>query len=265
MEINEPQQPRVVVLAGPNGAGKTTCAATLLPEGMDIRQFVNADTIAAGLSAFAPDTAAIQAGRIPLARVAELARQRQDFAFETTLASRSFAPFLRKLQQDGYHVHLIYIWLRTPELALLRVAERVRQGGHSVPAEVVSRRYRRGLANLTQLYQPLADTWIICDNSSVGSAAEVIARGCVGRPSKCWIRDYTMKSEKQPLAVNGEDWRTDSKAFADLVRQAMRKAAQGAIEEHHRAGNPVGIWRDGQVVLWYPDGSFRPVDPSGEQ
>src|SRR5436309_2558515 len=120
------RQPRVVVLAGPNGAGKTTSAALLLPRDLEIRQFVNADTIAAGLSAFAPETAALQAGRILLERISELARLRQDFAFETTLASRSFAPFLRALQAEGYRVQIIYVWLRTPELAVQRVAERVR-------------------------------------------------------------------------------------------------------------------------------------------
>jgi predicted ABC-type ATPase len=142
------------------------------------------DIIAAGLSAFTPETAAIQAGRILLARIAELARQRQHFAFETTLASRSFAPFLRQLQRDGYSVHVIYIWLRTPELAVLRVSERVRQGGHAVPAEVVIRRYRRGLANFLKIYQALADSWIICDNSSVGSVAALVARGERGAPTE---------------------------------------------------------------------------------
>src|SRR5438552_1785170 len=175
MDNTESQQPRVVVIAGPNGAGKTTCAATLLPEGMDIRQFVNADTIAIGLSAFAPETAAIQAGRVMLDRLAELARERHSFAFETTLASRSFAPFLRRLKKEGYRLHLIYVWLRTPELAVQRVAARVSQGGHSVPESVVRRRYKRGLVNFLQIYRPLADSWVLCDNS--GDGPVVVARG----------------------------------------------------------------------------------------
>jgi predicted ABC-type ATPase len=107
MASDETQQPRVIVVGGPNGAGKTTCATTLLPADLDIRQFVNADTIASGVSAFAPETVAIQSGRVMLARLAELARQREDFAFETTLASRTFAPFLRRLQRGGYHVRLV--------------------------------------------------------------------------------------------------------------------------------------------------------------
>ena len=171
----EADGPALVILAGPNGAGKTTCAAALLPVDLHIRRFVNADTIAIGLSAFAPETAAIQAGRVMLDRLAELARERQSFAFETTLASRSFAPFLRRLNEDGYRLHLISIWLRTPELAVQRVAARVSQGGHSVPESVVRRRYSRGLANFLQIYRPLADSWVLCDNS--GDGPVVVARG----------------------------------------------------------------------------------------
>lgn len=171
----EPSRPRAVVIGGPNGAGKSTTAARLLPRDLDIRQFVNADAIASGLSGFAPETVALQAGRIMLARLSELARQGEDFAFETTLASRSFVPFLRRLQRRGYAVHVIYVWLQSPDLAVARVAERVRRGGHDVPDAVVKRRYWRGLANFRQLYLPLADSWVLCDNS--GDSPLVVARG----------------------------------------------------------------------------------------
>lgn len=169
------RQPQVVVLGGPNGAGKTTSANLLLPNDLAIRQFVNADIIASGLSGFAPETAAFQAGRIMLARLHELAEQREDFAFETTLASRTFAPFLRKLQSQGYHVTVFYVRLRTPELAVKRVAERVRRGGHHVPDEDVRRRYARGLQNFFHLYRPFADFWILCDNSDL--RPQVVAQG----------------------------------------------------------------------------------------
>jgi predicted ABC-type ATPase len=162
-------------MGGPNGAGKTTTASLLLPADLAVRQFVNADTIAAGLSAFAPETVAMQAGRVMLARLDELARQRADFAFETTMASRTFAPFLRRLKQEGYTVHAVYVWLSSPELAIKRVAARVRRGGHDVPPEVIRRRYRRGLHNFRTLYRALADTWVVCDNS--GGRPVVIARG----------------------------------------------------------------------------------------
>jgi predicted ABC-type ATPase len=169
------QQPRVVVIGGPNGAGKTTSAATLLPNGLFVLEFVNADGIAAGLSAFSPEKVAINAGRVMLARLSELARARSSFAFETTLASRSFVPFLRGLKEDGYLVHLIYIWLDSAELAIDRVAARVQRGGHHVPDEVVRRRYLRGLRNFRTLYRPLANSWIVCDNS--GERLKLIARG----------------------------------------------------------------------------------------
>jgi predicted ABC-type ATPase len=175
MRISEVRRPRVIVLGGPNGAGKTTCAGELLPHELALRQFVNADTIAAGLSAFAPELVAVEAGRMMLARIHQLARDRADFAFETTLASRSFAPFLRRVGQEGYEVGIVYVWLQSPELALERVEERVRRGGHAVPEETVRRRYWRGLTNFVHLYRPLAESWVLCDNS--GEAAVVVARG----------------------------------------------------------------------------------------
>lgn len=160
------RRPIAVVIGGPNGAGKTTSASILLPGEFDLRQFVNADAIAVGLAAFAPETVALQAGRILLNRIAELVRQRQDFAVETTLASRSLAAFLRSAQSDRYVVKVIYLWLSSPDLAVARVAERVQMGGHHIPEETIRRRYWRGLANFRSLYRPLADEWIVCDNSS---------------------------------------------------------------------------------------------------
>jgi predicted ABC-type ATPase len=124
-----PPMPKVVVIAGPNGAGKSTAAPAVLRNALRVNEFVNADTIAAGLSAFSPDAVAIAAGRIMLERLRELAREGRDFAFETTLASKSFAPWLRTLQSDGYTCHLVYLWVPTVELAIARVAERVRRGG----------------------------------------------------------------------------------------------------------------------------------------
>ena len=158
-------QPRLVVLAGPNGAGKTTTAPAILRDTLAVHEFVNADTIAQGISAFDVDAAAIRAGRIMLERIHELARERADFAFETTLASRSFAPWVRQLIHDGYRFDLVFVWLASPEIAFARVASRVRSGGHSVPEAVVRRRYERGLHNFFQLYRPLADHWHFLDNS----------------------------------------------------------------------------------------------------
>jgi predicted ABC-type ATPase len=168
--------PHVIVVAGPNGAGKSTTAPSLLKASLEVQEFVNADTIAAGLSAFRPQSVALAAGRIMLARMRQLAAQREDFAFETTLASRSFVRWLTELQREGYDVHLLFLWLRSAELAVSRVMERVRQGGHDIAPVVVRRRYRAGLSNLFRLYIPLADSWQVFDNSGRGEPIEV-ARG----------------------------------------------------------------------------------------
>ena len=168
--------PSVVVVAGPNGAGKTTAAPFLLRDSFGIQEFVNADPIAAGLSAFAPESVAIAAGRVMLARIEELARRRLSFGFETTLASRSFAPWLQRRVADGYSVHLVFLWLASPELAIARVARRVELGGHAVPEEVVRRRYAAGLRNFFGLYQPLASTWRVYDTSELPDP-RLIARG----------------------------------------------------------------------------------------
>lgn len=158
--------PQIIILAGPNGAGKSTLAPALLRDWLGLEDFVNADTIAAGLAAFAPERAAIEAGRVMLRRMHELAVQRASFAFETTLATRSYAPWLNRLRSEGYLVHLLFIWLRSPALAIARVRERVRDGGHDVPEEIVERRYHKGLRNLLTLYQPLANTWAVYDNAA---------------------------------------------------------------------------------------------------
>ncbi len=158
----------MVVIAGPNGAGKTTISRRVIRESVGIVEFVNADVIAAGLSGFAPERAAFAAGRIMLQRLDDLARDGADFAFETTLASRTFAPWLASRMHEGYRVHLIYVWLRSPRLAVQRVQARVRKGGHEVPADIVRRRYARSMHNLFELYQPLASrdgSWRIFDNS----------------------------------------------------------------------------------------------------
>src|SRR5258708_10920804 len=159
------EQPQVVILAGPNGAGKSTLAPRLLVGSLGVPEFVNADVIAQGLSGFNPDQVAIRAGRILLGRIHELADNRASFAFETTLASRSFAPLIVRLKQAGYSFRLCFLWLPSPDMAVDRIAERVFLGGHSVPADTIRRRYFAGIANFFELYQPLADEWSVFDNS----------------------------------------------------------------------------------------------------
>ncbi len=152
------RRPLLIVIAGPNGAGKSTTAPSLLRDALRVSEFVNADAIAGGLSAFRPESVAIPAGRAMLDRIRQLAEARAAFAFETTLASRSFAPWLVRLKRHGYHV---------VDLAVNRVAARVRRGGHDVPEGTIRRRYERGLRNFFRLYLPLADSWQMFDNSNL--------------------------------------------------------------------------------------------------
>ena len=172
------QRPHIIIIGGPNGAGKSTTAPALLKGTLGVTEFVNADTIAQGLSAFQPESVAFHAGRVMLERIHRLAKERVDFAFETTLASRTFAPWIEELKKTGYIFHLVFLWLPNPEFALARVAERVRMGGHNVPEEIVRRRYNKGIRNFFKLYQPLTDTWRLYNNS-YPSGPKLIAKGGV--------------------------------------------------------------------------------------
>jgi predicted ABC-type ATPase len=157
-------------------------APSLLRGVLKVAEFVNADVVATGLSAFHPERAAIMAGRVMLGRIRDLARQRSSFAFETTLASRSFAPWLAKLRQSGYMIHVVFLWLPTADAALDRVAERVRMGGHAVPEET-RRRFAAGLRNFFTLYRTLSATWRVYDNSRAGKP-RLIARGAGNRTTR---------------------------------------------------------------------------------
>jgi len=158
---------QIIVIAGPNGAGKTTLAPSLLRDWLGLLEYVNADAIAQGLSAFQPEEVAFKAGRVMLSRLRELAIKGENFAFETTLATRSYAPWLRELCQQGYRLHISFIWLRSPEMAIQRVRDRVVTGGHDIPEETIRRRYVKGVRNFFALYRPLASSWIVYDNSSL--------------------------------------------------------------------------------------------------
>lgn len=169
--------PKLYIIAGCNGAGKTTASYAVLPEMLGCKEFVNADEIAKGLSPFNPESVAIEAGRLMLQRMDDLLSEGSDFAFETTLSTRSYVKFIEWAQAKGYFVTLLYFWLPTPEQAIERVATRVREGGHNIPSDVIRRRYANGIKNLTALYIPLCNYWAIYDNSSADEQIRIIALG----------------------------------------------------------------------------------------
>ncbi|PWD97737.1 zeta toxin family protein [Marinilabilia rubra] len=167
--------PNLYIIAGCNGAGKTTASFTVLPEMLNCEDFVNADEIARGLSPLKPENAAIEAGRIMLQKIDNFIEQGKDFAFETTLATRSYINTIRKAQKKGYGVTLLFFWLDSTDLAIERVKARVSEGGHNIPSNIIVRRYFNGLKNLFNLYIPQTDYWMVFDNSNM--AAALIAEG----------------------------------------------------------------------------------------
>lgn len=153
------------IIAGCNGAGKTTASYTILPEIIECREFVNADEIAKGLSPFQPENVSIEAGRIMLNRINELIVEDKDFAFETTLATKSYKGKILKAKEKGYTLTLLFFWLKNIELAKERVRVRVLEGGHNIKSEIIERRYHKGINNLFDIYLPIVDGAFIFDNS----------------------------------------------------------------------------------------------------
>lgn len=174
--------PQVVVIGGPNGAGKTTSARRVVGDLLAVGEYVNADVIAAGLSGFDPASVALEAGKIMLNRLHELAASRTNFAFETTLATRSFAPWISLLRREGYEFNLLYVWLKSSTLAIERVKARVAMGGHHVDDETVRRRYHRSVSNLMKLYIPIANRYTVLDNSRAEGPV-LVAEGIFGTPA----------------------------------------------------------------------------------
>ncbi len=196
------RDPLLVILAGPNGAGKSTTAPFLLRDELQVTEFVNADQIAAGLSGFSPDAVALAAGRIMLTRLRDLRRRGIDFAFESTLASRTFAPFVVDAKRAGYRFVLVHLWLESPAQASARIAIRARAGGHNVSPEIVARRYDRSLKNFFRLYRPLADAWRFYDNSRDFSP-RLIASGRASRTTR--LRNASLWGRLRALYDESED------------------------------------------------------------
>lgn len=167
--------PRLYIISGCNGAGKTTASYSLLPEMLDCKEFVNSDEFAKGLSPFDPDKASIQASRFMLMKIRYLLKKQQDFAVETTLATRTLLKIAKTAQAAGYTVTLLYFWLNSPDMAVERVKARVEAGGHNIPEETIRRRYKTGIYYFFNLYAPICERWILADNSQI--PFRVIAEG----------------------------------------------------------------------------------------
>ena len=168
------RRPRCIVIAGPNGAGKTSFAREYLPGVARVTHFVNADLIAGGLSPLKPELAAIAAARMVLREIDRLANDRLDFAFETTLSGRTYVRRMEAWKHAGYRIEIVYLRLSSVELALRRIASRVRQGGHDVPKRDVLRRFKRGWENFQETYRPMAESWAVYDNS--GASPQLLER-----------------------------------------------------------------------------------------
>lgn len=248
----------IVVISGPNGAGKSTAAPLLIGARLGIAEFVDADVIAAGLSAFSPERVAVKAARIMLRRLDELATAGANFAFETTLASRNFAPWIAKLRREQrYRFHLFFLWLPDAEMAISRVAGRVRAGGRSVPPHDVRRRYERGLRNFFQLYAPIADSWEMHENTSpppkLIAAKESDGSIRFGNQA-LWesIQDRMRMKEKEAGYESGVEPRVAGIPISEVM-EIFDRAGREALARHKALGIPVVIWRDGKVVEVPPE------------
>lgn len=166
---------KLYIISGCNGAGKTTASFTILPEILDCKEYVNADEIARGISPFQPEKVGLAAGRLMLMRIDTLLSSNINFAFETTLATRSYVSFIRRAKKLNYEVVCLFFWLETVDLAISRVKTRVKEGGHDIPEFIIRRRYNAGLKNFFTLFLTEVDNWIFVNNT--GNKYEVISEG----------------------------------------------------------------------------------------
>jgi predicted ABC-type ATPase len=249
--------PDVVIIAGPNGSGKTTLAPALLQDVMHIDHFVNADAIAQGLSPFQPEKTAFQAGRIMLTHLHALAQSKVDFAFETTLASRTFFTWIQELKQQGYRFHLLFIWVYHVKLAIARVRERVDIGGHTIPTETIKRRYHAGLKNFFNLYQSIADSWQFYDNSTqtLTPIATFINGKLVTYQSQLWrrlMRNYAINAASLDTLKKLTPNPTVTLTNTEQLTRALQRGLVQNLRIHKKLDNAICQWRNQQVVWVQP-------------
>lgn len=244
MSISNIEPPRVYVIAGPNGAGKTTFSAEFLPDFVDCREFLNADLIAAGLAPFAPETQNLRAGRLLLTRIKELTKSRQDFGFETTLAGRGYIPKLEEMKNHGYRIMLFFLWLPSTELAVARVKNRVRQGGHDVPEPVIRRRFESGIRNLFQHYRSRVDSWWLYDASRLPPSVVARKRGVT---SNCLIPICLNKSNELRRDDSMNQIKVQDVSLLQKADAAFRQAARKIILRARQTNTPIVVWEEGRV------------------
>ena len=257
--------PNLFVVAGPNGAGKTTYVRRFLPQEMRCREFVNADLIAAGLSPFAAEQAAFEAGRIMLRRLRDLASRGEDFPFETTLSGRAYAPLLREMRAAGCFVQLDFLWIPDLDITRHRVRQRVTKGGHNIPDEVQLRRFHLGVRNRAELYRPLLNYWRLYDNTGrhphlvaqekdgVLQVVDVTRLAFIERAASVRFMPATPPSvvEESPAFTPDEVTRRSLRA--------MRRAFADVVLENKAWGLPVIQWREGRGVVEVPAEQLEPL------
>ena len=230
------------IISGCNGAGKTTASYSVLPKMLDCLEFVNADEIARGLSPFNPESVAIEAGRLMLHRIEDLLAKDETFAIETTLATKSYINLVRRAQAKGYQVNVLFFWLRTPELALQRIAERVASGGHNIPEDIVRRRYVAGISNLFRIFIPEVDFWNIYDNSQKPRIQ--IALG--GREADTIVFNNVLYQELQTMSNK------EVQALAEKIREGLEIAEREMLEEKALRGQDIVVCDDNNNIQRIP-------------
>jgi predicted ABC-type ATPase len=250
--------PNLFILAGPNGAGKSTSAPSILTGARRVEEFVNADVIAKdqGLSDLA-------AGRQTLAKLEALAAAGRDIAFETTLASRMLLPRIRAMQADGYAFHLTFFWLPNADMAVERVAKRVASGGHSIPKDVIRRRYERGLENFFNAYSAVADAWVLMNNTTrpgrpvawrrIGAGIEVQDNVLWNQLVARYMRPPRAEQLQTAVRNAGEIARLREVFDPEEIVECVNRAVTEAYKRHKERGESIVIWRDGKIVTLGPD------------
>lgn len=239
--------PNLYLIAGCNGAGKTTASFTILPEILQVKEFVNADSIAAGLSPFNVEKVAFEAGRIMLQRIQQLMEEKENFAFETTLSTRSYVSLIKKAKTNGYKITLLYFCLISPDFAKQRVAKRVRQGGHNIPDEVVERRYYRGISNLLNLYIPIVDNWTVIDNMDL--EPNIIASGSSKEDKMILNSDLWNIFIEQRNFMEDKNIYLDE--FSEKILEGMKMAIKKLVETSAK--------NDEELVIRDKDGIIKSV------